>query len=978
MTATAHPANRGASRGGVPDGGGDSGGGTDGGGGTDSDGTASGGAAGVRQDPGRGGRRRWRPLTRGAVVAVGVAVGVVVLVRLTSTVPTDLGYAATALLAGLSCLVAAVRPRGRDRAAWALMAKGQLLLAAALLLAGPEGPTAVAGGPPAALAVQVLLLGASGDQALALAALAHGRGARRLGVFAGYALLVCSLVLTVAWAWGLPQLLRLPADDRLLSAALLVHLVVAVVGGALLLALWSGGAGTIRVPLLPQVALSVSTVAQLWALASATLDVWAPSWWVLSLTAGATAVMAVAPWCGGESGTRSRPATHAHAWVLLTLAVASALLLLLAGQRAADVWVLRGAAVSLVVTVVLMTWRGHEVWQLNRRLAESEEHFRTLVTDATDVLLRLDPGGKVVYASPSVHTTLGYPPSQVRGTTWRDLVEAADHPQANRWLEAQQEGSRAHLRVRHRDGTPIWMEAVLSGSDRGRVLLSLRDIREQVRLAAELRRAATRDALTGLLNRTAFEMELEHRLRSHRGHREAGVTVLFGDLDGFKTVNDVAGHAAGDDVIAAVAERLGAVLLARDVLARFGGDEFAVLCAPGTSRSHALELAEQAVAAVASPFRVAGRSFDLSLSVGVAIAEPPAHGGTPSADGGCPDATQRDAVAGGSAASALLRDADIAMYRSKGAGRGQVTLFLPAMRRELLERLETASRIRVAIDDSRLQLRYQPQVSLADGRVLGFEALVRWRGRDDTPVATEAVIAEAEATGQIVELGRQVLLEAVTDAAGWHRAGLRVGVSVNLSPRQLDSARLVDDVRGSLHRTGLPPGALTLEVTETMLPQSLETLDQLRELGVRLAVDDFGTGYAGLAQLRRIPADELKIDRTFLEGAGRIPERTSLLTSIARMGADLGMDLVGEGVESLAQARLLSSLGVGAGQGFAFAGAIPASAVPQFVVAGRFDLRDRADADVPGRVLRLPAVDDPGEADDPAALARGPVDEQAV
>ncbi len=411
---------------------------------------------------------------------------------------------------------------------------------------------------------------------------------------------------------------------------------------------------------------------------------------------------------------------------------------------------------------------------------------------------------------------------------------------------------------------------------------------------------AFHDTLTGLPNRALLADRLGQTL-ARRERRCAEAAVLFLDIDRLKWVNDSLGHAAGDQLLVDVARRLDSVLRPGDTVARFGGDEFVVLCEDLGSAGEAITVAERLREALASPFHVRGREIGLTASIGIALASTSSHD--------TPDA--------------LLRDADAAMYRAKERGRDRVELFDDHMRSRALARLETESTLRRAIDQQELRVHYQPVIDLTSGRATGLEALVRWQHPERGLVPPSEFIPVAEETGLIVGLGAFVLAEACTQVARWNNRRSDeppLTVSVNLSAHQLRSPGLRELVAEALERTSLEPRLLCLEITETALVEDAESnrtaLDSLKDLGVTLAVDDFGTGYSSLLYLRRFPVDMLKIDRSFVVGLDTNAEDTAIVSGVVGLAQALGLQAVAEGVETPEQAARLRGLGCPLAQGY--------------------------------------------------------------
>jgi len=444
---------------------------------------------------------------------------------------------------------------------------------------------------------------------------------------------------------------------------------------------------------------------------------------------------------------------------------------------------------------------------------------------------------------------------------------------------------------------------------------------ERSEAAERLSYQARHDPLTGLANRSLFLHHLESLLRTP--NREGQVAVLFLDLDHFKDINDGLGHQIGDRVLVALARRLEGALRSGDTLARFGGDEFVILCTV-ESPQHAQLVADRLLNRIRRPYSVEGDEVVLSASIGIAVADGLGDDARPEPH----DGLVRDA------ADALLRDADVAMYRAKERGRARVEVFDHALRAGLLARLETEAALRHALDRKELELQYQPVVALSDRRIIGVEALLRWRRPGHGIVLPADFIPSAEQSGFVVPVGEWVIGEACRQAAAWNAGNTSsrpVTVAINLSGRQLIQPKLVATVERALDGAGTEPGSLCLEITESVflddLASTLVVLDQLRELGVRLVLDDFGTGYSSFEYLRRLPVDGLKLDRSFVSGLGTSRVDSSIVRAVVDMAHALDLVVAAEGVEREEQLEELLTLGCDYGQGFLFASPQPAEAL---------------------------------------------------
>ena len=434
------------------------------------------------------------------------------------------------------------------------------------------------------------------------------------------------------------------------------------------------------------------------------------------------------------------------------------------------------------------------------------------------------------------------------------------------------------------------------------------DITVRKQLETQLQHQAFHDSLTNLANRALFTDRLAHALTRQGRHPLSTLAVLFLDLDDFKTINDSLGHAAGDQLLLAVAERMRGALRPEDTSARLGGDEFAVLLEE-TGREGAREAAQRLQDALHSPFEVQGRQVVMRGSIGIS---------TSHAEGTTPDD--------------LLRHADLAMYTAKARGKGRIEFFEPRMHHAVIRRLELKADLEEAIAAGQFELHYQPIVDLRAGRLVGLEALVRWRHPERGLVAPGEFIPAAEESGLIIPLGRFVLETACRQMATWRAEGLateRLNLSVNVSTHQLQDPGFAEMLQAVLAESRFEAARLTLEITESALMDDIEAtaaiLQHLKTLGLRLAIDDFGTGYSSLSYLERLPIDVLKIDRSFIAALRRGSEVPVLVRSIIKLGQTLRMDVLAEGIEREEQLVRLRELGCRLGQGFYFSPPVPAS-----------------------------------------------------
>jgi diguanylate cyclase (GGDEF)-like protein/PAS domain S-box-containing protein len=590
---------------------------------------------------------------------------------------------------------------------------------------------------------------------------------------------------------------------------------------------------------------------------------------------------------------------------------------------------------ALAVTVSLALEGASLAEDLHRR--KSEARFRSLVAHASDLITVLDANGAVTYQSPSIERVLGYRVDEVEGTHFEDLLSETDRPRLAQIVGGVGGGATEmhamECSLRHRDGT--WLQFEVQATDllhdehvRG-VVLNSRDVSERKAFEDQLAHQAFHDPVTNLANRALFSDRVQHALM--RAQRSAStVAVMFIDLDDFKTVNDSLGHAAGDHVLQEVAGRLARTVRPTDTVARFGGDEFAVLLDGIKDSPEAADAAARILRALEIQVEIEGKQVFPRASVGISMVGP---------DGAFLDAEE------------LLRNADLAMYMAKRDSKGSYRMFEPAMHERVLERLELRSDLQQAIQSNELEVHYQPVVHLHREEIAGVEALLRWPHPTRGQILPDQFIPIAEETGLIVPIGRWVIDKACRDGALLQRRFPRpepLTMSVNLSVKQLQSETVVTDVRKALERSGLPPSTLVLEITESVMLADTELavrrLQDLKALGIRLAMDDFGTGYSSLSYLGQLPVDILKMDRSFL--ASR--KNDSLTSAIIALGANLTLEVVAEGIERPEQAASMRQLGCGFGQGFLFGKAMSNEALLDFL---------QSDSSVWARIAEPPESD---------------------
>ncbi len=548
----------------------------------------------------------------------------------------------------------------------------------------------------------------------------------------------------------------------------------------------------------------------------------------------------------------------------------------------------------------------------------AKERYALAVEGANDGLWDWDVAQRRLYVSARARAILGYGEGEMDGgpEEWLERLHPDDAERARAELRAQQKaGDRPHFesvhRLRHRDGSWRWTHVrgvAVRGPD-GRALRmagSITDVTERKVAEELLQHTSLHDTLTGLPNRSLLLDRAGLALRRGERRRRTCAVLCVG-LDGFKVINESLGHAVGDLLLDAVARRLEGSLRSADTVARLGADVFAVLVDEIRDPGEARMVADRVHEALSAPFTLQGRQVFATASIGIA------------------------AAGEGATADGLLRDADTAMYRAKGRGRARSEMFDATMQAAALQRLHLETDLRGAVERQEFELAYQPVVSLADGRIVGFEALARWRHPSRGVLQPAEFIPAAEDTGLIVPLGRWVLREACRQMREWNRRyGAALSVNVNLSPRQFGDARLAADVADALRETELPAAFLKLEITENLLMGdaggAAATLEELKTLGVDLCIDDFGIGYSSLSYLHRFPIDTLKIDRSFIARMGVDAQSEQIVRTIVVLAQTLNLRAVAEGVETPEQAERLRAMDCEYAQGYRFSHPVPGDA----------------------------------------------------
>jgi diguanylate cyclase (GGDEF)-like protein/PAS domain S-box-containing protein len=554
--------------------------------------------------------------------------------------------------------------------------------------------------------------------------------------------------------------------------------------------------------------------------------------------------------------------------------------------------------------------------QAEEALRASEERFRALVQNASDLIAILEQNGAVRYESPSHQRVLGHAADEHLGRGFLDLVHVEDRPEVAASLRAlvDHPGEIATLeyRRRHRNGTWKFIEStasnLLAHPAVAGIVLNSHDITERKQSEERLIHDALHDELTGLPNRALFMDRL--RLSMERSRREPDrlTIVLFLDIDRFKIVNDSLGHLVGDELLVQLSGSLTAALRPTDTIARVGGDEFAVLLDGAKDAADAEQIAARIHERLIAPINLRGHEIFLTASIGIAMHTPEYE-------------RPED----------LLRDADTAMYRAKSMGPACHVVFNRGMHQFVMARLQLETDLRRALERGQLRVFYQPFIDLRTGEVSGFEALLRWQHPLHGIILPDEFLSVAEETGLIVPMGRFVLEEScrhIRELQDRHPGHRRLRLSVNLSNKQFFQADLFDQVRRALLSSRLDPACLGLEITEGVIIQHAESAStrfaRLKSLGVQLYLDDFGKGYSSLNYLHRFPMDILKIDRSFVSRIEEAEGNVAILEAIVTLAHQLGMEVVAEGIQTAGQVKKIRSLGCEYGQGYLFSKPVPA------------------------------------------------------
>jgi PAS domain S-box-containing protein len=589
-------------------------------------------------------------------------------------------------------------------------------------------------------------------------------------------------------------------------------------------------------------------------------------------------------------------------------------------------WV-RGLAALVLLFDFYAVYQHMQLHRIRRQLAERDQLFQLISENAADMIALVGSDGRRLYNSPAYQKVLGYSPEDLKTTSSFDQIHPDDRP---RVLEAAEKarlsgsGERMEYRIRHKDGSWRTLESTANAirnakGQTDKLVIVNRDITERKRAEELLAHNAFHDGLTSLPNRALFLDRLQHALTLSKRHSNYKFAVLLIDVDEFKVINDSLGHTAGDELLIKIGQRLKEAVrradtvsrprnsgvpekpVNDDTLARLGGDEFTILLDDIRDPIEAVRVAERVQTELAAPFVVNQQEIVISASIGISASI-------------SPDTQAED----------LLRDADIAMYRAKKAGKARCEVSDPAMHDSAVKRLKLETDLRKALDQGEFRVYYQPIVSLQTAGITGFEALTRWQ-RPEGVLPPAAFIAVAEETGLIVAMNRQLLREACEQLKSWQAefpSTPPLTMSVNITPKEFAQPDLASEIGKTLAQVGLDPSCLQMEIVETIAmgdtEKSGQVLAELKALGIRLSIDDFGTGYSSLSRLRRIPVDTLKIDRAFIMHMDTDSESREIVRIIITLAHNLGLKVVAEGTETEEHINLLQQLKCEMAQGYFF------------------------------------------------------------
>jgi diguanylate cyclase (GGDEF)-like protein/PAS domain S-box-containing protein len=599
-------------------------------------------------------------------------------------------------------------------------------------------------------------------------------------------------------------------------------------------------------------------------------------------------------------------------------------------------WV-RGLAALVLLFDIYTVYQHLQLVYVRRELLSRNRLFQLITENAADMIAVVDKDGRRIYISPAYQKTLGYLPSELKATSSLEQVHPDDRARVIQAAEKAQKtgrGERLEYRIRHKDGTWRVLESTSNvlhnpeGQMDGLVIVN-RDITERKRSEEMLARHAFYDDLTNLPNRALFLERLGRAISTSFRHTNLNFAVLLIDIDEFKVVNDSLGHAAGDTLLVQVAQRLAepgndvadlhhnAVIhsmLFNSTLARPGGDEFAILAEDLRDPSDAVRIAERVQKRLAAPFYLDGHQLVVTASVGIVFGN----------------------EKGGNAED-LLRDAEIAMYRAKQAGKARCEVFDHRMHSQAVKRLQLETDLRRALEKGEFQVYYQPIVSLRNGRIIGFETLSRWQ-KPEGLVMPADFIPVADETGLILPINRQLLLEACEQMRVWQKSfpsDPPLSVGINITPKQFTHPGLAGEIKAAFQKTGIDPASVDLEITETIAmadaTSSATIFGELKALGTHLSIDDFGTGYSSLSRLQSFPVDTLKIDRAFISRMEIDAETHEIVRTVVALAHNLGLNVIAEGVETEQQVELLKHIGCEMAQGYLFSKPVRPEVIEQLL-----------------------------------------------
>jgi len=590
-------------------------------------------------------------------------------------------------------------------------------------------------------------------------------------------------------------------------------------------------------------------------------------------------------------------------------------------------------AVAFVIPILLANYLAFRPYIETARqhvleLQRSEARFRSAFDHAAIGMAMVEPKGRWLQVNHSLCKIVGYSEPELRAMSFQAITHPEDLSSAQKHvyllLERKIPTFQMEKRYIHKLGYTVWVLWSVSlahdvESKSVRLIFQIQDITDRQRTKDQLVHDAFHDALTGLPNRALFMQHLKIAIEGAKRGEGRPFAILFLDLDRFKIINDSLGHMVGDQLLVGIARRLESCLRPGDRVARLGGDEFTIFVKDINEASDATEVAERIRQKLTQPFSLSGQEVFTTVSIGIA-----------------------HSAIGYEQPEDMLRDADTAMYRAKSQGTARHEVFDKAMHSNALSLLQMETDLRRAVERQEFLIHYQPIVTLENGRLRGFEALVRWQHPEHGLVSPAKFIPIAEETGLIVNIGQWVLEEACRQMREWQQqyaAGLELQMSVNLSSKQFIQPNLIGKIGETLKRTGLDPRNLKLEITESVVMENVDIatnmLRQIRALGIELSIDDFGTGYSSLSYLHRFPLNTLKIDRSFVIHMTGNSENTEIVRTIVMLAKTLGMDVIAEGVETQEQLAQLWALDCKYGQGYFFSKPVSGSVAGKLVQSGK-------------------------------------------